>query len=630
MSRSKASIVSVSAAILALVLAPARAAQARPAHAAASRAAAQPQQQFVSDNSDQTLEAMHDELQRSQKELSLTIPGNGQPARPYFISYRLLDLSVRTIVAEFGALVSSSTGRNMLMSVDVRVGNYNLDNSNFIAEEGFSGFIGSTGTVGIDHDYNSLRQDLWLATDQSFKAAVENLSKKQAFLTRLQNAPTIPDFFPATAVVHVDPRTQPDWTARNWEEEAKTVSAALRGFSQLNSSRVTYHLIYATEYLLTNEGTEIRTTHSLAAIEASLETESSDGMPLHNFLAIYRNRPTELPSADEVKVDLGRRGQELVALQDSRPAADYDGPVLFEAPAAGSLLAQILTPSLSGARGPLATQSGFDQLMERLGGNSEWLDKLGTRVLPTTVTLTDDPSATQFGGQELVGNYDVDEEGVKAQRVDLVSNGILHDLLMSRRPGPNAELNRSNGHGRASFLADPRPMMSNLFFSSSAGMPSADLKKKFLDDCKQNGNKYCLVVRRMDNPVLGVREQDDMSDLLLSAASGAAQGNRLALLVYRVYVDDGHEELVRGAHLTGLTVRSLRNLDGIGSDIAPFQFTQSETQGFAGTALSAFGSADTGVPSTVMAPSLLFNDVEVHGARGEPQRLPLVPAPPMN
>lgn len=630
MSRSNISVISLFAALLALVLGPARGVQARPAHADASRVAAQPQQQFVSDDSDKTLAAMHDELARSQKELSLTIPGNDQPARPYFISYRLLDLSVRTIVAEFGALVSSSTGRNMLMSVDVRVGNYNLDNSNFISDEGFSGFIGSTGTVGIDHDYNSLRQDLWLATDQSFKAAVENLSKKQAFLTRLQNAPTIPDFFPATAVVQVDPRTPPDWTTRNWEEEAKTVSAALRGFSQLNRSRVTYRLIYATEYLMTTEGTEIRTTRSLAAVEASLESESSDGMPLHNFLAIYRNHADEIPSADDVKMDLGRRGQELVALQDSRPAADYDGPVLFEAPAAGSVLAQILTPSLSGARGPLAMQSGFDQLMERLGGNSEWLDKLGTRVLPATVTLTDDPSAKQFGGQELIGNFDVDEEGVKAQRVDLVSNGVLRDLLMSRRPGPNAELNHSNGHGRAAFLADPRPMMSNLFFTSSEGMSSADLKKKFLDDCKQNGNKYCLVVRRMDNPVLGVREQDDMSDLILSAASGAAQGSRLALMVYRVYVDDGHEELVRGAHLTGLTVRSLRNLAGIGSDVTPFQFTQSETQGFAGTALSAFGSADTGVPSTVMAPSLLFNDVEVHGARGEPQRLPLVPAPPMN
>ena len=108
---------------------------------------------------------------------------------------------MRTIVAEFGALVSSTRGRNRIMSVDVRVGDYNLDSSNFITDEGFSGFLGSTGTVGIDRDYDSLRQDLWLATDQAFKAAVENFSKKQAFMSRLAKAPSIPDFSPATATV---------------------------------------------------------------------------------------------------------------------------------------------------------------------------------------------------------------------------------------------------------------------------------------------------------------------------------------------------------------------------------------------------------------------------------------------
>src|ERR1019366_218756 len=183
------------------------------------------------------------------------------------------------------------------MSVDVRVGNDNLDSSNFITDEGFSGFLGSTGTVGIDRDYDSLRQDLWLATDQAFKAAVENFSKKQAFVSRLAKAPSIPDFSPAAPTVAVEPLREPDWTTRNWEQEAKAVSAALRAFPQLHSSRVTYRLIYTTSYLLNSEGTKIRANRSLAAIEASLETESDDGMALHNFLAVYRHRPDALPPA---------------------------------------------------------------------------------------------------------------------------------------------------------------------------------------------------------------------------------------------------------------------------------------------------------------------------------------------
>ena len=596
-----------------------------PKHPAANQPLAQ---QPVAADSDKTLAAMQDELDRSRQRLELTIPGTGEPARPYYIQYRILDLDVRTIVAEFGSLLSSTSGRNRIMSVDVRVGNYNLDSSNFITDEGFTGFLSSTGTVGIDRDYDSLRQDLWLASDQAFKAAVENLSKKQAFVSRLAKAPSIPDFSPAPPTVAVEPLREPDWTSRNWEQEAKSVSAALRAFPQLHSSRVVYHLIYTTSYLLNSEGTKIRANRSLAAVEASMETVSDDGMPLHNYLAVYRSRPDQLPAADAVRKDLEQAGEQLITLRVSPPAADYDGPIFFEAPAAGSLLAQMLGPSLSGARGPLATQSGFEQLMDRLGGRSEWTGKLGTRVLPASVSLVDDPTAKQFGGQDLLGTYAVDEEGVKAQRAQVIEKGILLDLLMSRRPGP--DLVQSNGHGRAAYLADARPLISNLFFTSTDAESPANLKKKFLDACKQSGNKWCLVVRAMDNPVLGVREQDDLSEIVVGAASGAATGDRLPLLVYRVNVDDGKESLVRGARLAGLTLRSMRNIAGVGSDSTPFNFTQSQQAGFAGTALAAFGSSDSGVPATVIAPSLLFDDVEVHGARGEPQRLPLVPPPPMN
>ena len=346
--------------------------------------------------------------------------------------------------------------------------------------------------------------------------------------------------------------------------------------------------------MLNSEGTKIRANHSLAAIEASLETESDDGMALHNFYAVYRHRPDQLPAADAVRKDLEKAGEQLITLRVSPPAADYDGPVLFEAPAAGSLLAQMLGPSLSGARGPLAMQSAFDQLMDRLGGRSEWTGKLGSRVLPGTVSLLDDPTAKQFQGHDLLGAYDVDEEGVKAQRVELVNNGLLLNFLMSRRPGP--DLDHSNGHGRAAYLGDPRPMVSNLFFTSSDGISPDEMKKKFMDECKQNGNKWCLIVRAMDNPVLGVREQDDLSDIVMGAASGAATGDRLPLLVYRVDVADGQESLIRGARLTGLTLRAMRNIAAVGNDATAFDFMQSQQAGFAGTALAAFGSADSGVP----------------------------------
>ena len=232
-----------------------------------------------------------------------------------------------------------------------------------------------------------------------------------------------------------------------------------------------------------------------------------------------------------------------------------------------------------------------------------------------------------FTGTPLLGAYSVDDEGVRAQKVTLVENGTLKSELMSRRPGP--DFDQSNGHGRSAFLSDAKPTMSNLFFTSKETMSPADLKKKFLDDCKDQKLAYCIVVREMDNPTISLLHQEDFQALLASYGGGAGTGDRLPLLVYRVYPEDGREEIIRGARIVGLNSRAIRNIAGIGNDNFVYNYMQSQINGFAGTALGAFGSAQNGLPASMVAPSLLFEEVEVRGARGEPKRLPLIPAPTM-
>jgi TldD protein len=261
---------------------------------------------------DKTLQAMRDELERSRTRLQL--PGVD---KPFYIEYRLLDVDVRSITASFGALMASDTERSRFMSVDVRVGDYHLDSSNFISEDGFRGFLGSTGQVGIDRDYNSLRQDLWLATDQAYKAAVTQMSLKNAFLRSLTKAPEIDDFSQVPAIVKVDPRIEPDWTSRNWDNEARDASAALKNFEELDGTRVNYYLIYVTSYLMTSEGTTIRTSKSVAAIEASMDTHASDGMSLHNYYATYAAHPADLPDPATVSKGLTQAATTLVELRAS-------------------------------------------------------------------------------------------------------------------------------------------------------------------------------------------------------------------------------------------------------------------------------------------------------------------------
>ncbi len=586
-------------------------------------AAAAPQELTIpAGDNDLTLRAMRDEMERSRTRLALP-----SVDKPFYIEYRLLDLDIHTVTASFGALLSSTTSRSRFMSVDVRVGNYHLDSSNFISEDGFQGFLGSTGQVGIDRDYNSLRQDLWLATDQAYKAAVTQMSIKQAFLRSLTKPPEIDDFSQADPVVKVDPRVEPDWTSRNWEDEARAASTVLKNYPQLYGTRVTYSLVYTTNYLMTSEGTIIRVSRHLAGIEAGLDTEADDGMPLNNFYAVYTSDTSGLPDAATVSKALTQGATDLMAQREAALVPDYTGPVLFDAPAAAATLAQVLEPSLSGTRPPLSMTNEFDAFLERAGGRSEWTGRVGTRVLPASVSLIDDPTLHDFNGVPLLGGYDLDDEGVRGQRVTIVDNGMLKNLLMSRRPGP--DFYSSNGHARSALLTDPRPLSSNLLFQSSGALGAADLRTKFLDACRDDGHEWCLEVKRMANPALSAIQQQDFSDFIGGIAGGIASGERAPLLIYRVYVSDGREEPVRGGVIEGLTLRTLRNILAIGNDSTVYTFMQNSQGGLGGTALGSFGSAQDGIPSTVVAPSLLLDDVEIRGFHGEPRRLPPVPAPPL-
>ncbi len=570
---------------------------------------------------DDTLRAMKAEMARSLARLQ-----TAQLGKPYFIAYRLLDVQVRAITADLGSIVNSTTTRQRFMLVQVRMGNYHIDSSNFISSGGFQGSIGNAGQVGIDGDYYSLRQDLWLATDQAYKQAADKLAAKQAFLNSLAKPPEIDDFARIQQpVVLIEPHAVPDWTSRDWDKEAQQASAVFRSYPDLYDGRVTYYMIYQTYYLLTSEGTELRVPSSSAAIEAAAETQAPDGMPLHDFYSFYATTPSGLPAIDQVTQHITHISQQLEALRSAPSVADYDGPVLFAPQAAGSLLAQLLAPSVSGARPPLASVAQYERLYSELGGRSDWSGRIGQRVLPTSVTLFDDPSATSFDGHPLIGTYQVDAEGVQGQKVTLVQNGLLEGLLMSRRPGP--DFSTSNGHGRAAGLGTPTPAISNLFLQSNDGLSDQAMKQKLLDICKSDGMPWCLVVTRMDNPALAAIHHGEFDSMLAGMLSGVSNGDRMPLIVYRIWTSDGHEELVRGARIVGLTVRNLRNMAAVGDTPEVFNFMQNPQ--FMATAFAAFGSAGGGLPSSVVTPSLLIRDVQINGPHGGEQRLPLVPMPPI-
>ena len=196
-----------------------------------------------------------------------------------------------------------------------------------------------------------------------------------------------------------------------------------------------------------------------------MNTLASDGMQVNHYLFQLRPRPADLPSVDTVRKGLNVAGSELMAMRAASTAPDYTGPVLFESRAAAPLIAEVLGPSLSGARPPLAFQPVVDQLMSSLGARSEWSGKVGARVLPLAFLWWMIPSRkTTRVRRSSVVIPSMKKESPRRRSI-LVEQGKLKNLLMSRRPGP--DFDKSNGHGRSAFLADPKPTMSNLFFTST-------------------------------------------------------------------------------------------------------------------------------------------------------------------
>ena len=137
-----------------------------------------------------------------------------------------------------------------------------------------------------------------------------------------------------------------------------------------------YYFVYTTYYLMNSEGTELRTSKSLAAVEAAFDTQADDGMPLHNYYAIYVAKPGDIPDPATISKGLTQAGSELMQLRAAPLVPDYTGPVLFDASASGSVLAQVMAASLSGARPPLSMMGAFDQIMDRMGGRSEWTGRV--------------------------------------------------------------------------------------------------------------------------------------------------------------------------------------------------------------------------------------------------------------
>jgi TldD protein len=522
---------------------------------------AQAQSAAANASDDALMTALRQELQRSKEKLQL-----GTEQKPYFIQYSVNDSDDYISSSSFGAPVNRVHTRLRTLTVVVRVGSYEHDSDLGGGDTAFD-------VLPVDDDVYALRRAIWLATDRAYKSALEAFTEKQSALKQFEDDNSVSDLSRETPVQHVEAKVRMDADIDGWEKTLAKATGLFRKYPEAEDLQGGLRLSANNFYLVNSEGTELRMGQGAQSVFLSGTAQAADGMKLHRSLMRSARTAQGLPSFTEF-LSLSEELVNTLRLLRTAPVVkeEYRGPVLFSNDAAGSLVEGILARNFQGLRpqpgNPARVMGAFA---------SSW----HSQVLPEHVSLTDDPTLDTIGGRQLLATYAYDDEGVAASPVKLVDNGILQNYLLSRRP--IRDFPKSNGHGRnLGPFTGVSP--ANMVLKSSAPTPAAEMKQHLLDLCKQRGLEYGYMTETM----AGVREPR---------------------LLYRVWVKDGREELVRGAVLDELDVRAFRNeLHFVGDD------------------LLANNNAER-LPMSFVTPSLLFNEIVVKPSSATLDKLPQYPAP---
>ncbi|MCU0424375.1 MAG: metallopeptidase TldD-related protein [Candidatus Kapabacteria bacterium] len=555
------------------------------------------------------LRAMRDELRRSMQELRLP-----SLEKPYYIHYVLTNAASYSVKASFGSLLESRVSREKRVSVGLRVGSLQFDNTNFF--DPALGFFGSSDdeerfkqrTIPDELDYTTLRRELWLATDAAYKQSAELFAKKQAALKNRVRLDTLPDYTSAAPVVAVDTVPIPAFDKAYFERLSVDLSAIFRDFPAVTLSNVSVEFLPKQELSVNTEGREYIRTEVFCGIEIVATAQAKDGMPLAQTYTTYSRTPNGLPSRDSLlkaaRLLAGKLSQSLTA-----PTAQaYSGPVLFEEQAAGEVFLQTFAPNLATQRAPV-TERGMSDNPQ----NAAFQNKVGARVMPEFLSVFVSPSLFTYGSTQLVGAYRIDDEAVSAESFQIVKNGYLKGLMSSRTP--TRRVKTSNGHNRGGAA-----MYSVLEMSATKDrtQPFRKLRDRMLQLCKDRDLPYGIIVRKILNPNILMTTLYNLTEGEFPYARNP--GQMTALEAYRVYAD-GREELIRGCDVAGLTVQSFKEILAVGDKKYAYN-----CYGLPVT-LAFFSGGPQFIPASAVVPAMLFEDVEIRPIEDDFTKPPILPHP---
>ena len=564
-----------------------------------------------SQNSGEIFRAMRDEMQRAT--VSLT---TDEAEPPYFIAYKIDDSVRQSVTATRGSLLTENVAHFRLLSIELRIGDYQFDSTNFYSGLGSSGGIRVTVPISVDDNYAGIRHQLWLATDELYKAALKNYAEKKAINATSGNSDLLPDFTRESVHNIEDIHAPIDITIGDLKKIAMGVSNSIANVDKLDSSQVDLQLIHKTTYFLNSEGTSYTRTQPALHYFATAGIQADDGRVLQDFDSLHLRNKNDLPSTKILSERLNTLSKRLINLtQAPLLESAYVGPVLFEDQAAAELVLQTLAPNLIAPRISLIANP---IIRRRQQGNltRSFSARLNNRILPRAFTIIDNPHLDRVDDIPLFANYRVDDEGVASREHTLVEQGQFAKLLGTRIPGLGHE--KSTGSMRGGI-----PTPSNLLLTSTDTVTAEALRNELLTLIKSQNRDYGLIVRRLSNPRFDPVQSQSTTNLF--AQQQIVVGSPIS--VYKLFAN-GKEELVRNTEIQNFDMGVYRDILLAGDRpiaySAPFSLNANQmvSQRYAVTRqLSELSIA------SVVTPSLLFEEMSIATQLKEPEPLPDYPAP---
>ena len=513
-----------------------------------------------------------------------------QPSpRPYFLSYSVADADQISMAASFGALTTSRSGRVRTADVEVRLGSPEQDNTH--GDHRNSAL--ATIAMPLTDDRAALARSLWFATNRGYARALDAFLKvKTEQQVRAREEDVSADFSKepaATAVLPPSPPLDAPAKVRDaWADRLRETSSLFKQFPDVLFNTVNLEASTETDYFVSSEGSRVATPSHVARLIVVARARAADGMDLFRVETFEADTLAHLPDQKTVNDKTLAMAKNLEALRTAPVTEPFNGPAILSGRASAVFFHEVLGHRLEGQR-----QRGDEE-------GQTFTKLLGKPILPTFLSVADDPTLSTFEGHPLSGHYSYDDEGQPAHRVDLIKNGVLETFLMSRQP--IASFSTSNGHGRAETGHMPTGRQGNLIVTSTKTVTDKQLRQLLIDEAKKQGRPY------------GLYFEDISSGFAVTNRRSPQAFSVVPLVVYRVFVDGRPDELVRGVSIVGTPQAALNRILA----------TDDHQDIFNGIC----GAESGQIPVSAVAPAMLVSEIETQRLSQGNNRPPILSPPP--